>query len=69
MFGKVAERAEATYKAFELIKGDNRIVVVRNAHVISKSTAEAATVSRPGRGLPPPSDGNGDEPSRSRAKG
>ncbi|MFF4776345.1 nuclear transport factor 2 family protein [Microtetraspora fusca] len=44
MFGKVAERADATYEPSQFIEGDEHIVVVGNARVVPRSTGAATTV-------------------------
>jgi len=44
MFGKVAERADATYEPSEFIDGDERIVVVGDARIVPRSTGAAAAV-------------------------
>jgi uncharacterized protein len=44
MFGKVAERAEATYEPVEFIEGDGRVVVVGNARITPRTTGEATVV-------------------------
>ncbi|MGI5281915.1 nuclear transport factor 2 family protein [Nonomuraea polychroma] len=44
MFGKVAERARATYQPEEFIEADDRIVVLGQARITPRRTGEEAQV-------------------------
>ncbi|MWA14641.1 nuclear transport factor 2 family protein [Streptomyces sp. BA2] len=44
MFGKVAERADATYEPSQFIEGDEHIVVVGDARITPRGTGAATTV-------------------------
>ncbi|MEV0150493.1 MULTISPECIES: nuclear transport factor 2 family protein [unclassified Nonomuraea] len=44
MFGKVAERADATYEPSQFIEGQEHIVVVGNARITPRGTGTATTV-------------------------
>jgi uncharacterized protein len=44
MFGKVSERAEATFEPAEFIEGEDRVVVLGTARLTPRSTGETTVV-------------------------